>query len=90
MSSDATVVSKAAHQEVRRLSEEQAWFPEVGAGLGREQLREIGAEIEQARGKAPRKPMRPDARKQPVDAAICWPASRPGCRTATSSGVRQP
>jgi hemerythrin-like domain-containing protein len=44
--------------------EEQDWFPKVRAGLGREQLGEIGAKLGQARRKAPRKPARPSALKR--------------------------
>jgi hypothetical protein len=33
--------------------EEQDWFPKVRAGLGRKQLHDIGAKLEQARQKAP-------------------------------------
>ena len=36
--------------------EEQDWFPKVRAGLGRKQLQELGAKLEQARDKAPRSP----------------------------------
>src|SRR6185295_1699461 len=34
--------------------EEDEWFPKVREGLGRKQLQEIGAAMEQARAKAPR------------------------------------
>jgi len=50
--------------------EEQDWFPKVRAGLGRKQLQEIGARLEQAREKAPRKPTQPSALKKAVDAVI--------------------
>jgi hemerythrin superfamily protein len=36
--------------------EEQDWFPKVRAGLGRKQLQELGARMEQLRAEAPRKP----------------------------------
>ena len=39
--------------------EEDDWFPKVRAGLGRKQLQEIGAKLEQARKKAPRTPPSP-------------------------------
>src|SRR6478735_7934639 len=39
--------------------EEQEWFPKVREGLGRKQLQEIGAEMQQARAKAPRRPSQP-------------------------------
>src|SRR5579859_2767417 len=39
--------------------EEQDWFPKVRAGLGRKQLQELGARLEQAREKAPTSPAQP-------------------------------
>jgi hemerythrin superfamily protein len=50
--------------------EEQDWFPKVRAGLGRKQLQEIGAELEQARQKAPCSPAQPSALKKTVDAVL--------------------
>ena len=50
--------------------EEQEWFPQVREKLGRKQLQDIGAEIEQARKKAPKKPSQPSALKKTVDAVI--------------------
>jgi hemerythrin superfamily protein len=50
--------------------EEQEWFPKVRAGLGRKQLQELGARIEQAREKAPRTPAHPSALKKTIDAVI--------------------
>ena len=50
--------------------EEQDWFPKVRAGLGRKQLHDIGAKLEQARQEAPRAPARPSALKKTVDAII--------------------
>jgi hemerythrin-like domain-containing protein len=50
--------------------EEQDWFPKVRAGLGRKQLQEIGAKLEQARRKAPRKPTQPSALKKTIDAVV--------------------
>jgi hemerythrin-like domain-containing protein len=50
--------------------EEQDWFPKVRAGLGRKQLQEIGAEMEEARKKAPKRPSQPSALKKTVDAVI--------------------
>ena len=35
--------------------EEEEWFPQVRAGLSRKQLQEIGARLEEARAKAPRR-----------------------------------
>ena len=48
--------------------EEQDWFPKVRAGLGRKQLQELGAKLEQAREKAPRSPAQPSALKKTIDA----------------------
>jgi hemerythrin superfamily protein len=50
--------------------EEQDWFPKVRASLGRKQLQDIGAELEQARQKAPTTPAQPSALKKAVDAVI--------------------
>ncbi len=50
--------------------EEQEWFPQVRAGLGRKTLQEIGAEMVEARKKAPKKPSQPSALKKTVDAVI--------------------
>src|SRR6266516_5654170 len=50
--------------------EEQDWFPKVRAGLGRRQLRDIGAMLEQARQKAPTTPAQPSALKKTIDAVI--------------------
>ena len=50
--------------------EEQDWFPKVRAGLGRKQLQELGAKLEQARKKAPRSPAQPSALKKTVNAVI--------------------
>jgi hemerythrin superfamily protein len=48
--------------------EEQEWFPKVRAGLGRKQLQEMGARLEQMRAKAPRRPSQPSALKKVIDA----------------------
>ena len=50
--------------------EEQDWFPKVRAGLGRKQLQELGAEMIEAKKKAPRRPSQPGALKKTVDAII--------------------
>jgi hemerythrin superfamily protein len=50
--------------------EEQDWFPKVRAGLGRNQLQQLGQEILEARKKAPRRPEQPSALKKAVDAVI--------------------
>jgi hemerythrin superfamily protein len=50
--------------------EEQDWFPKVRDGLSRNQLQEIGAEMLEARKKAPRRPEQPSSLKKAVDAVI--------------------
>lgn len=50
--------------------EEDEWFPQVREALGRKTLQEIGAEMEQARAQAPRKPSQPSALKKTIDAVI--------------------
>jgi iron-sulfur cluster repair protein YtfE (RIC family) len=48
--------------------EEGEWFPKVREGLGRKQLQEIGAEMIEARERAPRRPSQPSALKKVVTA----------------------
>jgi hemerythrin-like domain-containing protein len=50
--------------------EEQEWFPKVREGLGRKKLQEIGAEMVEARKKAPTRPSQPSALKKTVDAVL--------------------
>lgn len=50
--------------------EEQEWFPKVREGLGRKALQEIGADMIQARKKAPKRPSQPSALKKTVDAVL--------------------
>ena len=50
--------------------EEQDWFPKVREGLTRTQLREIGAELAEAKARAPRRPEQPSALKKTIDAVI--------------------
>lgn len=50
--------------------EEDEWFPKVREALGRKVLQEIGAEMDKARKKAPRKPSQPGALKKTVDAVV--------------------
>ena len=50
--------------------EEQEWFPKVRQGLGRKALQELGADLEKAKKKAPRKPSQPSALKKTIDAVI--------------------
>jgi hemerythrin superfamily protein len=50
--------------------EENEWFPQVRAGLGRKQLQDIGTRLEEARAKAPHSPTQPSALKKTIDAVI--------------------
>ena len=50
--------------------EERDWFPKVRTGLGRRQLLEIGAKLQEARRKAPKSPAQPSALKKTIDAVI--------------------
>jgi hemerythrin-like domain-containing protein len=50
--------------------EEDDWFPQVRAGLGRKQLQELGERLLAAKAKAPRSPAQPSALKKVVDAVI--------------------
>lgn len=50
--------------------EEHDLLPKVRDGLGRKQLQEIGAMLEEARQKAPKSPAQPSALKKAIDAVI--------------------
>jgi hemerythrin superfamily protein len=50
--------------------EEQDWFPKVREGLGRKQLQDLGARMNELREKAPRSPAQPSALKKAVDAVV--------------------
>ncbi len=50
--------------------EESEWFPKVREGLGRKVLQEIGAEMLEAKKKAPTRPSQPSALKKTVDAVL--------------------
>ena len=50
--------------------EEQDWFPQVRAGLGRRKLSEIGERMLEMKKAAPRRPAQPGAIKKVVDAVI--------------------
>ena len=50
--------------------EEHDWFPKVREALGRTQLQDMGARMEQLREKAPRKPYQPSALKKAIDAIV--------------------
>jgi hemerythrin superfamily protein len=48
--------------------EESEWFPKVRAGLGRNQLQDLGARMLDLKKKAPRRPTQPGALKKAIDA----------------------
>ena len=50
--------------------EEQDWFPKVREALGRKVLQQLGAEMLDARARAPRKPTQPSALKKTIDAVV--------------------
>jgi hemerythrin-like domain-containing protein len=50
--------------------EEQDWFPQVRAGMGRKVLQELGAEMLALKETAPRRPSQPGALKKTIDAVI--------------------
>jgi hemerythrin superfamily protein len=50
--------------------EEQDWFPKVREGIGRKQLQELGARMNEKRDSAPRSPSQPSALKKTIDAVI--------------------
>src|SRR5688500_12607941 len=64
----ATVLIENVRHHIEE--EEAEWFPQVRDALGRKKLQEIGAELAEARDKAPRKPSQPSALKKTVDAVI--------------------
>ena len=50
--------------------EEKEWFPQVREGLGRKVLQELGADMLEAKKKAPKRPSQPSALKKTVDAVL--------------------
>jgi hemerythrin-like domain-containing protein len=50
--------------------EEKEWFPQVREGLGRKTLQDIGAELLEAKKKAPKRPSQPSALKKTIDAVV--------------------
>jgi hemerythrin-like domain-containing protein len=50
--------------------EEKEWFPQVREGLTRTVLQDLGAQMIQARERAPRRPSQPSALKKTIDAVI--------------------
>ncbi len=90
MSTDAIVILKNDHKQIRRsfkqfqsagesdtarkdqivkeIIEALTVFPKVREGLGRKQLQELGARMNDLREKAPRSPAQPSALRKAVDA----------------------
>ena len=64
----ATVLIENVRHHIEE--EETEWFPEVREALGRKTLQEIGADMAEARKKAPRRPSQPGALKKTIDAVI--------------------
>ncbi len=64
----ATVLIENVRHHIEE--EEQEWFPKVREGLGRKVLQDLGAEMIEARKKAPKKPSQPSALKKTIDAVI--------------------
>jgi hemerythrin-like domain-containing protein len=50
--------------------EENEWFPKVREGLGRKVLQELGADMLEAKKRAPRRPSQPSALKKTIDAVV--------------------
>src|SRR4051795_4842084 len=50
--------------------EEQEWFPKVREGLGRKTLQDLGAQMLEAKKKAPTRPSQPSALKKTGDAGV--------------------
>jgi hemerythrin-like domain-containing protein len=50
--------------------EEKEWFPKVREGLGRKVLQDLGAEMLEAKKRAPKRPSQPSALKKTIDAVI--------------------
>jgi hemerythrin superfamily protein len=50
--------------------EEKEWFPKVREGLGRKVMQELGADMLEAKKRAPKKPSQPSALKKTIDAVI--------------------
>ena len=59
-----------SYEEHHVEEEEQEWFPQVREALGRTKLQEIGAEMAEAKERAPRRPSQPSALKKTIDAVI--------------------
>jgi hemerythrin-like domain-containing protein len=50
--------------------EESEWFPQVRETLGRKVLQDLGAQMLEARERAPRRPSQPSALKKTIDAVL--------------------
>jgi hemerythrin superfamily protein len=50
--------------------EEDEWFPKVREALGRKELQALGAELEELKQKAPRRPEQPGALKKVITAVV--------------------
>jgi hemerythrin-like domain-containing protein len=50
--------------------EEKEWFPKVREGLSRKVMQELGADMLEAKKRAPKKPSQPSALKKTIDAVI--------------------
>ena len=64
----ATVLMESVEHHIEE--EETVWFPKVREALGRNDLREIGAQLLVLREKAPHHPAQPSALKKALDAII--------------------
>ncbi|WP_280189012.1 hemerythrin domain-containing protein [Nocardia gipuzkoensis] len=64
----ATVLIENVYHHIDE--EENDWFPKVREQLGRKQLQDIGARLQDLRKKAPTSPAQPSALKKTVDAVL--------------------
>jgi hemerythrin-like domain-containing protein len=64
----ATVLIENVRHHIEE--EEKEWFPQVREALGRKVLQDLGAEMAEARKRAPRSPAQPSALKKTIDAVI--------------------
>jgi hemerythrin-like domain-containing protein len=64
----ATVLIESVRHHIEE--EEEEWFPQVREGLGRKVLQQLGAEMLEAKKKAPRRPSQPSALKKTLDAVV--------------------
>jgi len=64
----ATVLIESVEHHIEE--EETGWFPKLREAIGRTELREMGARMEELRPMAPTMPSQPGALKKAVDALI--------------------